>query len=73
MEFVAASWCTLKQLRLNQTVRSLTCGDIEVLLVVIRLGVTGLKKTRLVYLLDLLGKRGEERWCDLLRVWNAFR
>ena len=42
----------------NQTIRNLTCGDLEFLLVVIRLVVTGLKRTGLVYLLDLFGERG---------------
>ena len=32
---------------------------------VIRLGVTGLEKIRLVYLLDLFEGRGEKRPCDL--------
>ena len=27
MEFVAADWCTVKHLRVDQTVRNLTCGD----------------------------------------------
>ena len=45
-------------LRLNQTMRTLTGGDLEIPLVVIQLGVTSLKKTRLVYLLDLFGGRG---------------
>ena len=35
---------------------------------VIRLGVTGLKKTELGYLLDLFGGMGEEGWCDLVYV-----
>lgn len=50
MEFVAAGWCTGKYLRLDQTMS---------LLGVIRLEVTRLKKTGFVYLLDLLGERGE--------------
>ena len=41
---------------------------LEIPLVVIRLGVTGLKKTGLVYLLDLFGRMGEEEWCDLVSV-----
>ena len=56
----------MKYLRLDQTTKNLTCGDLEILLVVIRLGETGLKKTRLVYLLDLFEGRGEEGWCDLV-------
>ena len=29
MEFVAASWCTVKYLRLIQTKRNFTCGDLN--------------------------------------------
>ena len=39
-----------------------------ILLVVIRLGVSGLKKIRLVYLLDLFEGRGEKGQCDLVCV-----
>ena len=38
--------------------RNLTCGDLEILLLVIRLGVTGLKKKQQMFLLHLLGRRG---------------
>ena len=48
-------------LRLDQTVRNLACGDVDILLVMIRLGVTILKKTKFVHLLDLLEGRGEKR------------
>ena len=41
---------------------------LEIPLVVIRLGVTGLKKTGLVYVLDLFGAMGEEGWWDLVCV-----
>ena len=62
MKIVGKGWCTRKWLRLYQTIRNITSGDLGILLVVIRLGVTGLKKTRVVYLLDLLereeGRRG---------------
>ena len=62
MKFVAAGWCTRKRLRLYQTIKNNTSGDLGFPLVVIRLGVTGLKKTRVVYLLDLFereeGRRG---------------
>ena len=37
--------------RLHQIIRNLIFGDVEILLVVIRLGVTRLKKTGFVYLL----------------------
>ena len=43
-----------------QTVRNLTSGDLGIPLVEIRLGVTGLKKTRVVYLLDLFERRSGE-------------
>ena len=48
--------------------KNLICGEIP--LVVIRLGKNGIKKTGLVYLLDLFGRRGEEGWgwCDLVGV-----
>ena len=63
MEFVAAGWCTRKELRLDQTKRNLTCGDLEISLLLIGLKSkrikTGLKKTRFVYLLDLFEKNGE--------------
>ena len=60
MELVVKGCCTVKKLRLNQTVRNLISGDLEISLVVILLGVTGSKKTGLVYLLDLFGEKGEE-------------
>ena len=46
MELVAAGWCTRMWLGLDQTIRNLTSGDLGISLVVIQLGVTGLKKTR---------------------------
>ena len=48
--------------------KNLTCGDLEILLVVIRLGVTRLKKTGLEYLLDSFVGMSEEVWCDLVCV-----
>ena len=60
IKFLAAYWCTRKWLKLNQSVRNLTSGDLRILLVVIQLGVTRLKKAREVYLLDLLEARGGE-------------
>ena len=56
MELLAAGCCTRKWLRFDQTIRNLTSGDLEIsfgnLLVVSQLRVTGLKNTRVVYLLD---------------------
>ena len=47
-------------MRLDQTARSLTFDDVEILLVVIRLGVNKLKKTGLLYLLVVVwGKWGD--------------
>ena len=39
--------------------RNLTSGDLGILVTVSRLGVTRLKKTRVVYLLDVFEGRGE--------------
>ena len=48
---------------------NLICGDLEIPLVVIPMGVTGLKKTGLVCLLNVLGERGEDiGWCDFTCV-----
>ena len=46
MELVAPGWCTRKWLKFDQTIRNLTSGDLGIPLVVIQLGVTGLKKIR---------------------------
>ena len=47
-------------MRLNQAIRNLNSGDLEISLVVVvtRLGVTGLRRTWVVYLLNYLGGRG---------------
>ena len=58
--------CKLMWLRLDQTMRNLTSGDLGILLVVIQLRVTGLKKTKVVYLLDLFEGRGENGQWDLV-------
>ena len=68
MEFVATRLCTRKWLRLYQTKGNLTSADLGILLVVIRLGVTRLKMTRVMYLLQLFEGRGEKRQCDLVYV-----
>ena len=49
---MATGWCTKKWLRLYEAIRNLTSGDMGIMLVVIRLGVT-----RLVYLLDMFQGR----------------
>ena len=57
-----------KWLRLDQTMRNLNSGDLEILLVVIQLGETRLKKTRVKYLLDLFEGSGEKKQCGLVCV-----
>ena len=54
MVLVASGCCTRKWLSFNQTIRNLTSGDSGIPLVMIQLRSTGLKKTRVAYLLDLL-------------------
>ena len=61
----------MKQLRLNQTIRNINCYDIEIPLVMTRLGVTGLKITGFAYLLDLFGGRGR-RDAVISCMWSAF-
>ena len=68
MEFVPAGWCIWKWLKLDQTIRNLTSDDLGIPLVVIQLRVTGLKKTRIEYLLDLFEGKGEKEQCDLVCV-----
>ena len=68
MEFMAASCCTEKWLKLYQTMRNITFGDKGIPLVMIRQEVTGLEKTRLMYLLDLFEGRGKKGQCDLVCV-----
>ena len=65
---MAAGWCTGKLLRLYQTIRSPTSGDMGIPFMVMRLGVTGLKMIRLVYSLDLSEGQGEKGQCDLVFV-----
>ena len=43
-----------------------------ILIVVVQLGITGLQKVRLMYLLDLFERRGEKGQRDLVCVWSAF-
>ena len=53
---------------LDQTMGNLACVDLEISLVVIRLGVTGLKKTGFMYLMNLFRGTGEKGRCDLVCV-----
>ena len=48
--------------------RNITSGDLGILLVVIQLRVTGLKKTKIVYLLDLFEERREKGQWNLLSL-----
>ena len=71
MKIVAAGCCTRKWLR-HQTIRNLTSGDMATLLAMTGLGVTGMEKIRLVYLLDLFEGKREMGQCDLVcveRLW----
>ena len=63
MEFATAGWCTGEWVTLFQTVRNSTYGDMRIPQVVIQLRVTGLKKNRLKYLLDIFEGRGEKGHC----------
>ena len=54
-----------KWLRLYQTIRNLTPGNMQIPLVVIQSRVTGLKKIKILYLLDLFEGSGEKRQCDI--------
>ena len=58
--------CTGKWSKIYQTVTNLTSGDMGISLLVIQLGVTRLKKIRLMYLLGLFQGRGEKGQCDLV-------
>ena len=59
-------------MRLDQTIRNLTCDSLEMSLVVIPLGVAGLKKTVFVYLLDLFGVgEGGRRNGVIYCVWRG--
>ena len=58
--------CRLMWLKPDQTMRNLTSGDLGILLVMIQLRVTGWKKTKIVYLLDLFEGRGEKGQWDLV-------
>ena len=58
MGFVAVGRETVKQLKLDQATRNFTFGDLEILLLVIGLAVTGLKKTGVVYILGFFGGKG---------------
>ena len=49
-----------KVVRLHQALRIFIFGDAEISLVVIQLGVTRLKKTRFVYLLAVVWRKGGE-------------
>ena len=49
-----------KVVRLHQALRNFIFGDAEISLVVIQLGVTRLEKTRFVYLLAVVWRKGGE-------------
>ena len=68
MEFVAIGSSTGKWFRQDRSIRDPTCDDLEILLALIQLGVTGLKKVNFVFFLHLLGGRGKKGRCDLVYV-----
>ena len=68
MKFVVAGWCARKWFRINQATRNLISGDFGILLVAIQLGVTRLKKARVVHLLDLIKGNGQKMQCDSVCV-----
>ena len=47
---VAVGWRTREWLGFDRSIRNLTSADMGILLVVIQLGVTGLKKTSILYI-----------------------
>ena len=51
MDFVTTGFYTRKWLKIHRAIRDLTCGALEIPLVVIRLGVTEPKKTGFLCLL----------------------
>ena len=71
LEFLATGCCTRKWSRFDQTIRNLTSDDLGIPLVVIWLGVTRLKKARVVYLLDLPMGRGKNGQCECVVQWNV--
>ena len=66
MKFVSPDWCRRRWLSFYETIRNLFSVDMGILLVVMQLGITGLRKIRLVYLLDLFQGRGENGQCDFV-------
>ena len=62
----------MKQLKLDQTIKNFSCGDLKILFVVIGLGVTRLKKTAFVHLLNFFKGEGEKRGGVISCVWSAF-
>ena len=53
----------MKQMKLDQIIKNLTCGDLEIPLVMIGLEVTGLCTS-----LICLGEGRDKGWCDFVCV-----
>ena len=67
MKFEATVSYIGKYFKLDQTIRDLTCGICETLLMVIQLGETGLEQTGFVCFHHLFEVRGEKgRWHGLI-------
>ena len=68
MGFVVGGCCTREWLMFDQTIRNDTSSDLGIPREVIRLGVTGLKKTSVLYLLDLTEGKGKKGQCNFVHV-----
>ena len=55
-------------MKLDQIIKNLTCGDLEIPLVMIGLEVTRLKKIGLCTSLICLGEGRDKGWCDFVCV-----
>ena len=55
-------------MRFDDTIRNITSGDLGIPLLVTRLGVTGLTKVRVVYLLELFEGKRVKGQRDLVRA-----
>ena len=66
MGYTNVGWCTEKWLRLDDAIKKLTVGDLEIQLVLIWLEITGLKRPSLCTSWTCLGEERRGRECDLV-------